>query len=227
MKADKNVTAKNNSLFPEASTAAKTIKAVVFDLGKVLVDFDHSIAAKKIAFFCDKSPKEIFDFFFASELTILFEEGKIAPLEFFLRIKEAINLNLSYEEFVPVWNEIFFLTEDNRAVYNLAKNLGNSYKVALLSNINILHFNYLKNNFPVFGPFHNILLSFELKSIKPSPLIYKKVLEILCLSAEQVFYTDDRPELVQESRLLGIRGFVFHGVKQLKKDLAVSGVRIN
>lgn len=227
MKAGKNVAAKNNSFFSEASTTAKTIKAVVFDLGKVLVDFDHSIAAKKIALFCDKSPKEIFDFFFASELAILFEEGKIAPLEFFHRIKEAINLNLNYEEFVPVWNEIFFLTEDNRAVYNLAKNLGDSYKVALLSNINILHFNYLKNNFPIFDPFDNILLSFELKSIKPSPLIYKKALEILCLSAEEVFYADDRPELVQGSRLLGIRGFVFQRAEQLKKDLAVSGVRIN
>ncbi len=205
---------------------AKSIKAFIFDLGKVLIDFDHSAAAKKASSFCNKSRKEIFDFFFDSKLTVLFEKGRITPTDFFNKVKEKINLNLSYEEFLPIWNEIFFLTDDNRAVYDLVGNLRNSYRLALLSNINELHFNYLKANFPVFDLFHHILLSFQMKSIKPDPLIYKQALYILGVLPKEVFYTDDRPELIQAARALGIQGFVFRGAAQLKKDLLDLGVKM-
>ena len=101
-----------------------------------------------------------------------------------------------------------------------------NYKIALLSNINILHFDYLKNNFPVFDVFHNLLLSFELNLKKPDPLIYKKALGILNVLPEEAFYTDDRQELVEQSRRLGIHGFVFKGIEQLNKDLLDSGIKL-
>jgi putative hydrolase of the HAD superfamily len=204
---------------------AYAIKAVIFDLGRVLIDFDHGIAAKKAAACCDKTPKEIFDFLFDSQLTVLFEEGKISSPDFFHKVKEGLNLNLSYEGFLPIWNEIFFQTEDNRAVYDLVKSLKWPYKLVLLSNINELHFKYLKSKFPLFGHFHHVLLSFEINSIKPEPLIYKRALEILGLLPQEVFYTDDRQELIQAARSLGIQGFVFRTAAQLKKDLFNAGVK--
>lgn len=203
------------------------IKSIIFDLGNVLVDFDHSIAAKKAALFCGKPEKEIFDFFFTCETTSLFEEGKILPSDFFLQMKKSLNLRLKYEEFILIWNEIFSFTDKNRAVYNLCKKLAGRYRIALLSNINTLHFDYLKTNFPVFDVFHHLFLSFELKLKKPDPLIYKKALEVLEVSPEQAFYTDDRAELIAAARSLGIKGFVFKDAEQLKEDLLGSGVNIN
>ncbi len=203
------------------------IEAIIFDLGGVLVDFDHMLAAKKILGFTSKSPQEIFNLFFDSGLTNLFEEGKISPQEFFSRVKEALNLRLDYKQFQPIFNEIFFFTERNQAVYNLAKALMNSYKVALLSNINILHFDYLKKNFPVFNAFHSIITSFSLGLRKPHPLIYKKALDILKAAPQNTFYTDDRIELITGARALGIRGFVFKSVEQLKIDLLDNGVSIS
>src|SRR4030042_6411170 len=97
------------------------ISAIIFDLGKVLVDFDHAIAAKRISAFTTKDPQEIFSLFFDSKLTGLFEEGKISPRDFFSGVQNMLNLEIGYEEFLPIWNEIFFLTEKNQAVYNLAK----------------------------------------------------------------------------------------------------------
>ena len=70
----------------------RKIKAIIFDLGNVLLDFDHRLAAERVSKFTDKSAEEILNLFFDSELTGLFEEGKIAPAEFFLKIKEALNL---------------------------------------------------------------------------------------------------------------------------------------
>lgn len=203
------------------------IKAVIFDLGNVLIDFDHTIAAKKISMFADKTPQEIFNLFFDSGLTDLFEEGKIAPLNFFSEVKKILNLELDYNQFLPIWNEIFFLTEKNQAVYNLAKILKDHYKIALLSNINVLHFEYLKKNFSVFDIFHNIVTSFEVGYRKPDPLIYKKTLDLLKATPQNTFYTDDRAELTEKACRLGIRGFVFRGIEQLKIDLLDSGININ
>jgi putative hydrolase of the HAD superfamily len=208
-------------------TFNNNIQAIIFDLGNVLVDFDHSIAAKRIAHFCKKTPQEIFNLFFDSQITGLFEEGKIGPRDFFLKVKEMLELNLSYDTFVPIWNDIFFLSAKNRAVYSLANSLKVRYKTALLSNINTLHYEYLKKRFPVFNVFHHVFASCELGSIKPNRIIYKKVLEILEVSPKNIFYTDDRTELVESAKDLGIKSFVFRNVTQLKKDLRGSGIEIN
>ncbi|MDD4893958.1 MAG: HAD family phosphatase [Candidatus Omnitrophica bacterium] len=203
------------------------IKAVVFDLGNVLVDFDHMVAARKIFGLTKKTPREIFDLFFDSELVALFEEDKISPLEFFAKTKEMLGLKLDYEQFLPVWNKIFFFTENNRQVYNLAKSLKKRYKVALLSNINALHFDYLKKNFPVFDAFQNIITSFEAGARKPAPLIYKKALDLLGVLPQDTFYTDDRTDLIEKACSLGIHGFVFKSVEQLKKDLLDNAITLS
>ena len=184
------------------------------------------IAAKKACGFTDKSQQEIFNLFFDSGLTALFEEGKLKPQEFFLKVKEALNLKLDYLKFIPIWNEIFFLSEKNRCVYNLAKILKSHYIIALLSNINILHFDYLKKKFSVFDAFHQIITSFEIGFRKPHPLIYKKTLEILKVAARDVAYTDDRLELIEKAGELGIKSFHFQGIEKLKADFLSIGINL-
>jgi len=210
----------------EIIDTGRHIKAIIFDLGNVLIDFDHKIAAERISKSAHKNPQEIFNLFFDSELTALFEEGKISPLEFFLKVKETLNLKLDYSEFIPIWNEIFFLSEKNRYVYNLAKILKSHYIIALLSNINILHFDYLKKNFTVFDAVHHIITSFEVGFRKPHPLIYKKALETLGVLATDVAYTDDRPELVEKAQELGIKSFHFQGIEKLKVDFLSIGINL-
>lgn len=201
------------------------IKSVIFDLGRVLIDFDHRISARKIAARSDKGEDEILKLFFDSPVTAAFEAGKASPEEFFLQIKEMLGLRMSYAEFVPAWNEIFFFSEKNRQVYELALKLKGQYKTALLSNVNILHFGYIKKAFPILDAFHTVITSFEVGCVKPSACIYNSALKLLESGPLETFYTDDREELILGARELGIRGFTFKGVEQLKSDLRSSGVR--
>lgn len=205
----------------------KGIEAVIFDLGNVLVDFDHRIAAEKISGHCALSPRKIFELFFDSRLTALFEEGKLPARDFFKRVKKKLKLKMGYAAFLPVWNEIFYLSKKNKGVYRIAACLNKEYRTLLLSNINALHFEYLKENFPVFDVFHEVITSFEAGFRKPHPSIYRKALSILEVKPERVFYTDDRPELVASARKLGIRGFVFRGIERLKKDLLDNGIKMS
>lgn len=207
--------------------SANGIKAVIFDLGNVLIDFDYYIAINRLLSFTDKTPAQIFELFFDSKLTSSFEEAGISPEDFFLRVKEALGLKLDYAGFLPIWNEIFFLSPKNERVYKLAKRLEKNYPLALVTNINVLHLDYIRKKFPVLGPFRNITASCEVRSTKPSPVIYKKALESLGVEPKDAFYTDDRPELIEGARRLGINGFVFEGIDKLQQDLVDSGINLN
>ncbi len=203
------------------------IKAVIFDLGNVLIDFDYHLAVERISRFSDKNPDQIFEVFFDSQLTASFEAARILPDEFFLKVKDTLKLKMDYAEFLPIWNEIFFLSPENEQVYGLASTLKQNYSLALISNINVLHFDYIKRKFSVFDPFRVIVASCQVGACKPDPLIYQKTLSALGARPQDAFYTDDRPELVDSANRLGIRGFVFKGAKQLYQDLIACGVTIN
>jgi glucose-1-phosphatase len=200
------------------------IKVLLFDLGRVLVDFDHLRAARRIADFCAKSPQQIYDLFFESPATIDFEAGRISPEDFYLQVKSMLDLNLSYASFEPIWNDIFFLSAKNRAVFGLVNSLRRHYQTAMLSNINMLHYEYLKKHFPVFRVFDRIFLSFELGLIKPDKQIYNLVARELGVAEHEIFYTDDRPELVETAKSLGFEGCVFSDFNQLIRDLNSAGI---
>ncbi len=203
------------------------IKAIFFDLGRVLIDFDHRRAASKIARSSSLSEEEIYSLFFDSDISGLFEEGRIHPADFFLRVKELLRARLDFEEFVFAWNDIFFISEKNRRVYELAQALQKHYRLILLTNINVLHFEYIKKHYSIFEPFAEVIASFQEKVRKPHPLIYQRALEASGVKPEEVFYTDDRPELIEGARHLGIRGFVFTGLEALMRDLAEQGVQLH
>jgi len=203
---------------------SESIKVLLFDLGRVLVDFDHLRAAERLAAFCSKTPRQIYDLFFESEATLAFEAGKISPQDFYLQVKQVLDLKLSYTSFEPIWNDIFFLSAKNRSVFGLVNNLRVNYKTAMLSNINILHYEYLKKNFPVFGVFDKVFLSFQLGFIKPDKEAYNLVIRGLKVSPQEIFYTDDRPELVESAKSLGLRGCVFTSFSQLISELRDNGI---
>jgi len=203
------------------------IKAVIFDLGNVLIDFDYGRAAARIFKFTRKTPEELLRFFFESDIPPLFEAGGISPQDFFLKVKEEIGLDLGFEDFVPIWNEIFFLSEKNDRVNEIVRNLKKRYKLAFLSNINILHLNYIRRKFPsVLNEFDYRFSSCELRFIKPQEDIYRKALSELGVKPQEAFYTDDRDELVEGAARLGIKGFVFRSPDQLLQDLAGQGVKV-
>lgn len=191
-----------------------------------MINFDHGIAAKSLARLSHKTPEEIFRIFFNSDITQRFEKGKISPRDFFLQVKKLLGLKIGYEQFLPIWNEIFFLTKDTRRVYNLAKDLSHKYKLAVLSNVNILHMDFILKNFPIFEPYQYIFASYELGLRKPSPLIYRKVLKILNVLPSETFYTDDRAELIEKAGKLGIQAFVYKTPRQLAGDLSCCGVSV-
>lgn len=199
---------------------------VMFDLGKVLIDFDLRILCRKIALLAGTTPQEIYGHFFENPLIQSFEEGQLSPQSFYLAVRRMIDLDIPFEQFTLIWNSIFFVTDENNAVSEIVTSLSSRYTLAMLSNTNELHYAYLKSHIPVFDRFRHLFVSCEMGLAKPDPRIYRRALTVLGVEPAQVFYTDDRPDMVAAACALGIRGFVFTGSEQLKKDLTSCGITI-
>ncbi|MDO8747566.1 MAG: HAD family phosphatase [Candidatus Omnitrophota bacterium] len=202
----------------------KEIKAVIFDLGNVLIGFDHTIAVKKILKHTPKKSRDIYDLFFDSDLTQEFEKGKTGKLEFFKQVQTALELKISYGEFLPIWNEIFFSKPESE---DFVSSLNSGIKLALLSNINQLHYEYIREEFSsTIGLFESdkIIPSFRTGFIKPDKEIYDLALKALGVPRESVVYVDDRLDLIEAALSYGIKSIQFKTTQELQQEFQDLGI---
>lgn len=203
----------------------KNYDAIIFDLGKVLVDFDHNISARRISELTGKPQEWLYELFFDSELTKIFDEGKISPRKFYTEMKKLTGLKISFQEFAPIWSDIFSEKTD---VCEFAACLKKDYRLLLMSNVNALQFEHISRNFPIIAHMDALVLSYEVGAMKPDPKIYQAAIKAARTSPDRIIYTDDRPELVEGGKLAGIKSsFVFKDLEQFKRDLDNIGVEIN
>lgn len=194
---------------------------IVFDLGNTLIRFDHNISAGKIANLCRLNSKEIYDTFFDSPITRAFERGEISPREFYSRAITLLKIKLPYRDFVDIWNDIFW--EDKEAC-DLARQLKKTYKLFLLSNVNRLHFEYIRRKFDIIKIFDEVILSFMVGAIKPDRLIFEDVIHLAGGDRKTILYIDDREDLIREATSMGIDSIRFEGAAKLKDTIKKMGV---
>ena len=197
----------------------------LFDLGRVLVDFDHRISAAKIAALTGKDAGWLYDFFFESELTMAFDEGRISPQQFYAELKKITGLRIGYNEFARIWSDIFSEKTD---VCDFVMALKKDYRLVLISNVNVLQFEHIAKKFPVISYMDELILSYKAGAMKPAPKIYEAAIKASRTNPERIIYTDDRPELIEGGRAAGIKNsFVFKDLNGFKRDLDSIGVVID
>ena len=198
------------------------IRAVIFDLGNVLIGFDHTIAVGRISGYAAKSAQEIYALFFDSEITREFERGDISAQEFFEKIKAVLNLKISFPEFLPIWNEIFFSRPDAE---EFVRSLEPRIKLVLLSNINELHYDYVKEKFSsAIALFNEVIPSYVTGFMKPAREIYALAIRATGETIENIVYVDDRQDLIEAARSYGLQSIQFKDVEQLRKEFQKLGI---
>lgn len=191
--------------------------AIICDLGNVLINFDHRIAVKKILGHTPKEEEDIYNLFFDSGLTELYEEGKISPDEFFHRVKGFLKLDMGYDSFLPIWNEIFFEAPLNLKMRDLLRRIKPDYRLIMISNLNETHFEFLRKKMDIFNEFDKLVLSYKVGFRKPAPEIYKVALDATKTIPSKALYIDDRRDLIEAATRLGINGIVFDGERGLER----------
>jgi FMN phosphatase YigB (HAD superfamily) len=199
------------------------IKALLFDLGNVIVAFDFRRGYRAIEGYSPYSAEEIPKRISSSGLVPPYERGEISSEEFFRRLSELLSLRVSYEQFCDLWSTIF-LPEPLLAEPLLA-GLRRRYRMVLLSNTNDIHFRKIRRTYPVVGQFDAHVLSYEVGAMKPSERIYEEAIRQAGCRPEECFYTDDVAEFVEGGRRQGLDAVQFRGAEALEEELRQRGVR--
>jgi HAD superfamily hydrolase (TIGR01509 family) len=165
---------------------------IVFDLGKVLVDFDYTIAARRISM-KSRQPVDIGQFFTAhAPLLFSYELGRISTQQFFEAMRQATGYAGTPDEFGESFADIFTEIPAMTALHARLRQSG--FSTYIFSNTNELAVSHIRRRFPFFANFDGYLYSYEQGVMKPDDRFYEVVERETKGRAQEIVYIDDRPE---------------------------------
>jgi len=197
-------------------------KAIIFDLGRVLVDFDYERGFHALEGFCPYDTAEIRRRIAATDLVERFETGLIEPPDFVAQLSWILALDIDYAGFCRLWSIIF---TDALIPDAMLEGLAARYRLVLLSNTNAIHFAMIREHYPMLRHFHDRILSYEVRAMKPRREIYQAALECCGCPPEECFYIDDIAAYVEAAQRLGIDAVQFESLAQLERELKARGIR--
>ena len=174
---------------------------VVFDLGKVLVDFDYSIAGRRIAAQSDLSAAEVQAFLDHSPLLVRYETGQMSRQEFFEIVSDHTGFRGTPGEFGALFADIF--SEMPEMIELHAALRGKAVPTYIFSNTNDLAVTHIRRRFPFFSKFDGYILSYEVGAMKPHAKIYEALEAMSGKRGEDILYLDDRRENVEAGAARG------------------------
>lgn len=179
----------------------KKPEAVIFDLGKVLLDFDYGRFTKNVIDKCGVPVEDLLNAVNQSELLIRYESGLLTSQEFFAEVKRASQYTGEYHEFEPVFGDIFSPIPEMIDLHGRLRDRG--IPTYIFSNTSEMVIKHIRKSYPFFNTFTDYILSYEHRSVKPQPRIYEVVEEIAGRKGEQLLYIDDRLENIEHGRERG------------------------
>jgi glucose-1-phosphatase len=199
-----------------------TVQLLVFDMGKVLVDFDWDEICAGFCRSSRKSSRELRHVFYVCS-ALGYESGNIDTAGFLAELNRALGTEMSFVEFKALWVATF---RENAEMADLLTTLKEQCPLYLLSNTNQLHFDHLEEEFKISRHFQEVLLSYQLGCVKPDPPIYEEVLRRSGLSAPECLFVDDLESNVRGAEAVGLKAIHFKGVSDLKQELSAFGFRV-
>src|SRR5580700_8439249 len=204
--------------------AAAKLRAIIFDIGRVLVRVDVARAMQGLASGSALSPSELWTAIEKDPRWPDWQEGRIAPRDWYLHLNKRLGGNLTFEQFTEVWNRALdpIPIQEDAFIEKLSK----LYRLALLSNTDPIHVRHMEATYSFFSFFPTRIYSCSVGASKPNPLIYREALGALKVQAQEAVYIDDIAVYVEAAQRLGMSGIQFQSPAQLAADLKSLGVEL-
>ena len=184
------------------------IKNIIFDLGGVLVGLDgqrcinafDAIGAHEISTYVRDHRTE--DLFFDAEV------GNITQDEFCDEVRRITRCAAPDAAIVDAWNRL--LTEIPDVKKQRLLELHDRYRLYLLSNTNVMHWNLCADHLFRYGRwglndyFDACFLSYEMHLYKPCEEIFRRTIEEAGVKADETLFVDDLPANCEAARALGL-----------------------
>lgn len=202
----------------------KEIKALIFDLGNVLIYFDWNIAKNRLNEIEENLGENTTNFLKSNKSLIYnLETGKIDEDSFLEEIKKNVNSKVTKDELAKIYSQIFW---ENTELTKLLPKLKNNYKLYLLSNTNKIHRKYGWKDYEFLKYFDKLFLSYEIGFAKPDKEIYEFVSSSIPFEKNEFVYIDDIEIFIEASRLLGWNAIKFESNEKLIEEFKNYGIKL-
>jgi len=215
----------------EVTNGVRTPRFFYFDLGNVLLTFDHRRACIQLAQLCEMSVERVWEVLFTSGLQARYEAGEINSPEIYEQFCASSGLAAearpNEESFHFANSDIFQL---NIPVIPIVAHLqAAGYALGILSNTCEAHWRHIsRGRFRVLQwPYQSVVLSYEERSSKPDTRIFEAAVRRTGVAPREIFFVDDRLDNVEAARHVGLDAVLFRSPQQLAGDLRSRGVRFN
>ena len=198
------------------------IRALLFDIGNVLLKFDFSLALAKLAAESEvHDPVEVLARI--DQIKAGYEDGQIDRAAFLRSVFDVLRYRGTEAEFIAAWEEIF---EPNEPMIALVQTMHGRLPLFLLSNTSDIHRDYIFRRYPFFSCFETGIYSYEVRVSKPNRAIYEITARQLGLDPAATFFIDDLLPNIEAARALGFRAHHYHHDRhdELLAELRALGV---
>lgn len=194
------------------------IKAIIFDMGRVLVAIDNAYLVRNLFKGLDTDDlQQLGHKTMSDPAMVAFNSGRMSAEDFHRSMCRTYHLDLDFDTFCATWCGIFHTMED---MESLIDRLKNTLTIGLLSDTDPIHWNFITTTWPWIGQISKPTLSFQVGVMKPNPEIYRIAAENVSTPPENCLYIDDLQANVDAAESLGMTAIRFEDPAQLTHALS-------
>jgi putative hydrolase of the HAD superfamily len=187
----------------------RNISSIIFDLGGVILNINPQLTVDRFRAIGFSGIETFLDHYRSLGFMADFQTGRITESQFYDEIWKESGLVISNQVIKEAWNAMLLDYPLNRIAK--IKELKKNYKLFLLSNTNIVHYQDFAFRVPSVSQlsdlFDDVYYSHEIEKSKPNADAYEFVLEANKLKAETTLFLDDLPENIATAKELGIQTY--------------------
>lgn len=200
-------------------------RALIFDLGKVLIEFSVDLACAQVAAVAGTTPEQVQSFLYHSGLEHRFESGDIDFAELHALFQTQTGRHFPLAQLRRACAEIFLPMDESMALIRFL-HASRQTPLILLSNTNHVHWDYICEQFGIHNFFDAHILSFRERVMKPDPKIYQAAVTAAQCAPAECFFVDDLAINVEGALAAGLDSVQFTSVQKLRADLLKRGLRV-
>ena len=188
----------------------KGIKNIIFDMGRVIIDFVPEIFMDRSGIDKEEDRELILKKIYHSPLWIQMDMGELDEDEMIGIVEKELPDHLSVHagKLIKGWCDPLMMIEGmNELVFDLK---AKGYGLYLLSNASRMQKDYWPN-VACSICFDGVMVSAFEKLAKPDPRFYQRLLDRYDLKAEECLFVDDRKNNIEAAKSLGIDVYLFDG----------------
>ncbi len=200
------------------------LKTILLDLGNVVALFSHERMCSQMGDVFGVSGETMRAYLFDHPHLKDFETGRISETEFHRQMEQDFGQRVDFDALRLACADIFELNRPIVPIILQLRTLG--YRIVLLSNTCVSHFEFLLERYEVLEKFDDYVLSYEVGSCKPEPAIYEAAKDAILCDPFECIYFDDIAENVEGALRAGLHARLFTNVTGMRRDLAEMGITL-